>query len=288
MKIKIFTTVAVIIFLFHSVAIFADTTKEIYDKLNISETEENIKKHMVFLRNTMEAQNELRDLLNELNTFRHDYQFHSFGFSSNNRQSTLWKEKADSFRMKNEKNQSVYFEVRVASVSIISLAMEWISSKGKDSDMSKWYMKEVNAGLNANVRDKFKDYEQELIRPAVDINIENIIEPNLIQVEANGKKINVVLYGIIFPKNFEQYKEEAIKFVMNATGGRKALMQTLGDEKEGHAVAVVSVDNFGLNEAIVNAGYASIYNEHCQLPACDGWIKKEEHAQRLKKGIWKQ
>ena len=67
-------------------------------------------------------------------------------------------------------------------------------------------------------------------------------------------------------------------------------VDVLDTDRYGREVALVYIEGDGecLNEELVRAGYAWVYERYCHIQDCDHWQTLERRARRTDRGLWVQ
>jgi len=63
-----------------------------------------------------------------------------------------------------------------------------------------------------------------------------------------------------------------------------------GRDQEGRVAALVYIGGDGecLNEELVKAGHAWVYERYCHIRDCEQWYKLERRARQAERGLWTQ
>lgn len=59
-------------------------------------------------------------------------------------------------------------------------------------------------------------------------------------------------------------------------------------DRYGRTVALVGIDSILLNEELIRAGLAWVYDFYCSEPICESWKSFQLRARFDKKGIWSE
>jgi len=106
-------------------------------------------------------------------------------------------------------------------------------------------------------------------------------------VERDGKKIRVRLYGVDTPEASQRYGQNAKTFTSSQVMGKTVDVQEIAVDRYKRVVGIVSVGNLALNLHLVQYGYAWVYHQYCKKPFCSEWAKAEEVARKARRGLWK-
>ena len=107
-----------------------------------------------------------------------------------------------------------------------------------------------------------------------------------ISVLKNGKNVQVLLYGIDCPEDGQPFSNQAIQFTSKMVLGKVVEVHRMNSDNHGRTVALVSVDKSLLNEELVKAGLAWVYNRYCYEVICETWKHYQLRAKIDKRGIW--
>jgi endonuclease YncB( thermonuclease family) len=107
-----------------------------------------------------------------------------------------------------------------------------------------------------------------------------------ITVLKNGKSVEILLYGIDCPEEGQPFGNQAMQFTSQTILGKVVEVHRMDTDKQGRTVALVSVDKSLLNEELVKAGLAWVYNWHCHEMICETWKHYQLRAKIDKRGLW--
>ncbi|MGD8915967.1 MAG: thermonuclease family protein, partial [Syntrophobacterales bacterium] len=80
----------------------------------------------------------------------------------------------------------------------------------------------------------------------------------------------------------------AMQFTSKMVLGKVVEVHRMGTDKHGRTVALVSVEQSLLNEELVKAGLAWVYNNHCHEMICETWKHYQLRAKIEKRGLWSE
>ena len=102
-------------------------------------------------------------------------------------------------------------------------------------------------------------------------------------------EIRVSLYGIMAPETEQPGGLAAKEYLSNLLIGQKVVLDVLYMDKYGRHFAIVFFrDGKVLQEKILDAGFAWLYPQYCQIPICHDWAGLEKSARNQKLGIWSE
>ena len=100
----------------------------------------------------------------------------------------------------------------------------------------------------------------------------------------SGEHATVRLYGIDAPENDQPGGKEAAKVLGGLLTGRKIELTITGRDREGRTTALVFVDGQSVNEALLAAGHAYVFD--CRNTFCAEWEGLVEAARAGERGLW--
>lgn len=114
----------------------------------------------------------------------------------------------------------------------------------------------------------------------------SVTDGDTINVLRDGQQVKVRLYGIDCPEKGQDYGQKARDLAAALVAGRNVEVDQKDTDRYGRTVGLVKVDGQGLNELIIQNGYAWVYRQYCKEKFCADWIKSEAVARQQKKGMW--
>ncbi len=109
-----------------------------------------------------------------------------------------------------------------------------------------------------------------------------------ITVLKNGKSVEVLLYGIDCPDEGQPFSNEAKQLTSKMVFGKVVEVHRMDTDRHGRTVALVSVDKSLLNEELVKAGLAWVYNRYCHEVICETWKHYQLRAKIDERGFWSE
>jgi len=104
----------------------------------------------------------------------------------------------------------------------------------------------------------------------------------------NGKSVEVLLYGIDCPEEGQPFSKQAIEFTSKMVLGKVVEVHRMDTDRHGRTVALLSVDKSLLNEELVKAGLAWVYNRYCNEVMCENWKQYQLKAKIANRGFWSE
>ena len=65
-------------------------------------------------------------------------------------------------------------------------------------------------------------------------------------------------------------------------------IETVTKDRYGRTVGIVSDSETNINQEMVRAGFAWVYQRYCDKPFCDYWLALENEAKTGKLGLWQE
>jgi micrococcal nuclease len=94
------------------------------------------------------------------------------------------------------------------------------------------------------------------------------------------------LYGIDCPERGQDFGARAKQFVSDMVFGKQVQVIQEDVDRYGRVVGIVYVGNTCVNEEIVRAGFAWVYNQYCKDSVCSQWKGLEQQARQSNIGLW--
>ncbi len=106
-------------------------------------------------------------------------------------------------------------------------------------------------------------------------------------MEKNGSVRKVRLYGIDAPELGQRFGQEAKAKAADIALLSNVNLEIMDTDKYGRSVAIVKLENGQiLNEEMVKAGLAFVYEQFCKHPRCLAWKAYELKAKTTRAGLW--
>lgn len=94
------------------------------------------------------------------------------------------------------------------------------------------------------------------------------------------------LFGIDCPEKRQPFGNKAKQFTSDMVFGKTVEVNRIDTDRYGRTVAFVVVGNRLLNEELVMAGLAWVYDRYCYESICDSWKNFQLRAKLDKQGLW--
>jgi micrococcal nuclease len=100
------------------------------------------------------------------------------------------------------------------------------------------------------------------------------------------KDVKIRLYGIDCPEGGQAFSKRARQFTSKTVYGKVVEVKVMATVRYGRTVAMIFADKTLLNEELVKAGLAWVYEFHCSEPICESWENFQLRARFDKRGLW--
>jgi endonuclease YncB( thermonuclease family) len=94
------------------------------------------------------------------------------------------------------------------------------------------------------------------------------------------------LYGIDCPEKRQPFGNRAKQFTSDMVFGKIVEVNGIDTDRYGRTVALVAVDERLLNEELIRAGLAWVYDRYCYESICNSWKNFQLRARLDKRGLW--
>ncbi|CAK8723405.1 hypothetical protein KKHLCK_12785 [Candidatus Electrothrix laxa] len=112
-----------------------------------------------------------------------------------------------------------------------------------------------------------------------------ILNSDTLGTNKKGHK-KISLYGIDAPEEDQPFGKEAKDFFEKKVFKKKIKEKVYDKKDDGTDIALVFAGGKNINELMIKAGYAWVYQPSCDESFCDDWVRYEEEAKAQKKGLW--
>lgn len=114
----------------------------------------------------------------------------------------------------------------------------------------------------------------------------NISDGDTITVLEKNREYKIRLYGIDTPEKAQDFGVKAKAFTSDFVSQKEVTVIQKDVDRYGRVVGIVYIDNTCINEEIVKAGFAWVYQHYCKEPFCLDWMKLERLAREKGVGLW--
>ena len=117
-----------------------------------------------------------------------------------------------------------------------------------------------------------------------------VIDADILRVKKGNTDVEVRLYGIDSPESDQPYELRATRFTKMMARFERVKVEPEDGDQDDRVAALVYLDGDGewLNEELVRAGHAWVYDRYCHIRDCKQWRKLERHARQAERGLWTQ
>ncbi len=99
-------------------------------------------------------------------------------------------------------------------------------------------------------------------------------------------QVKIRLYGIDCPEKAQDFGTKAKQFTADMVFGKMVDVEPVDQDRYGRTVGLLTVDGMNVNEAILKAGYAWVYNQYCRKAFCSDWQAIQDAVQKARIGLW--
>jgi len=99
------------------------------------------------------------------------------------------------------------------------------------------------------------------------------------------KDVRIRLYGIDTPEKGQAFSKKAKQFISKMVYGKLVEVKVMATDRYGRTVAMIYADKTLLNEELVKAGLAWVYDFYCSEPICESWKNFQLRARFDKRGL---
>jgi len=114
-----------------------------------------------------------------------------------------------------------------------------------------------------------------------------VSDGDTVTVLVDRTPVKVRLYGIDCPEGGQDFGNRAKQFASNMVFGKTVTMEVHDTDRYGRTVANILIGDKSLNEELIKAGFAWVYNQYCKIPICRKWYQYEAQAQKQRNGLWR-
>lgn len=100
-------------------------------------------------------------------------------------------------------------------------------------------------------------------------------------------EIKVRLYGLDAPEMMQARGRESKKFLSRLVRGQEVRVETAGRDQYGRALGRIFVGGRAVDQSLVAAGQAWVYESYCRAPHCRELRRLQGEAQAGRLGLWR-
>ena len=104
-------------------------------------------------------------------------------------------------------------------------------------------------------------------------------------------QVKIRLYGIDTPEMGQPYgmaTRKHLAYLILIASGATVEIETVTTDEYGRTVGVVWGNESNINQQMIQAGYAWVYQKYCDKPFCESWMALENEAKTDKEGLWQE
>ncbi|WP_028314057.1 thermonuclease family protein [Desulfatibacillum aliphaticivorans] len=114
-----------------------------------------------------------------------------------------------------------------------------------------------------------------------------VSDGDTIKVLDHGKMVKIRIYGVDAPEKKQAFGVKAREFTQSLVAGKIVRVEPQDTDRYGRIVGMVyTLDGRCLNEEIVKAGFAWVYNQYCKQDFCPDWRSFQASAKAGRMGLW--
>jgi micrococcal nuclease len=113
-----------------------------------------------------------------------------------------------------------------------------------------------------------------------------VADGDTITVLEGSTQYKIRLYGIDTPERGQDFGNRAKQFTSSKVFGQQVQVTQKDKDRYGRVVGMVFVGNTCVNQVIVKAGLAWVYNQYCKDSVCSKWRGLEKQARQSRIGLW--
>ena len=113
-----------------------------------------------------------------------------------------------------------------------------------------------------------------------------VADGDTITVLEGTTQYKIRLYGIDTPEKGQDFGNRAKQFTSSKVFGQQVQVTQKDKDRYGRVVGMVYVGNTCVNQEIVKAGMAWVYNQYCNDSVCSKWRGLEKQARQSRIGLW--
>lgn len=113
-----------------------------------------------------------------------------------------------------------------------------------------------------------------------------VTDGDTIKVVLHGVQTTIRLYGIDTPEKKQAFGQTAREYTAELVAREEVDVEPIAVDRYGRTVAIVMVGDLSLQEQLLTAGYAWVYDQYCTKPFCHGWNALQELSAMRGSGLW--
>lgn len=117
--------------------------------------------------------------------------------------------------------------------------------------------------------------------------VQRVADGDSIEVKDSRRIIKIRLYGIDAPELSQVHGPEARAWLAARILNKTVRVERLDIDQYNRVVGLVFLDDRVINQELVAAGQAWVYNRYCSASLCRQMKKDEKEARRQELGLWR-
>jgi endonuclease YncB( thermonuclease family) len=113
-----------------------------------------------------------------------------------------------------------------------------------------------------------------------------VADGDTITVLEGTTQYKIRLYGIDTPERGQDFGKRAKQFTSGMVFGKQVRVDQKDMDRYGRVVGMVYAGGTCVNEEIIKAGMAWVYDYYCKDSVCREWVDLEAQARTAKVGLW--
>jgi endonuclease YncB( thermonuclease family) len=113
-----------------------------------------------------------------------------------------------------------------------------------------------------------------------------VTDGDTVKVVLHGVQTTIRLYGIDTPEKKQAYGQAAREYTADLVARQEVDVEPIAVDRYGRTVAIVMVGDQCLQEQLLTAGYAWVYDQYCNKPFCHGWTALQQLSAMRGAGLW--
>ena len=113
-----------------------------------------------------------------------------------------------------------------------------------------------------------------------------IADGDTVTVLQNNQEYKIRLYGIDTPENAQDFGAKAKEFTSGLVFKKEVRVIQKDVDGYGRVVGMIYVGDTCINQEIIKAGFAWVYQQYCKDSFCRDWLDLERQARDTQIGLW--
>lgn len=113
-----------------------------------------------------------------------------------------------------------------------------------------------------------------------------VSDGDTITVMRDKSPVKIRLYGVDCPEKSQAFGQKAKQFTSSIVFNQIVEVETMATDRYGRSVGIVHVGNKTLNEELLKAGFAWLYQQYCKKRFCHDWAGLADNARGGRLGLW--